>query len=359
MKKILLTILILLFSLSVISAQEGVEEKATFKGVVSDVNEVDCGNMLDDQYTCYTYKVFVKELDMEIEAGPASSETGESRFKVGDRIYVSNYSLDDVSDWNIVGFSRESSVLFMFIIFTFVTILVGGKKGLSSIISLGITFLLLYFFAIPRMLDGGNVLFLGIITVLVSMVSSMYVAHGFNRRTTLSVISTFFGILIVSLFALFFTNITRLDGLGTEDAFFLSSQTGGAINLSQLYFVSILVAAMGVLDDVIVSQVVSVYELYDANIKLNANQLYSKAMNIGKEHISSMVNTLFVAYAGSSLALVMLLSFNNGSVAFILRSDSITEEIVRTLAASIGIILVVPVSTFLASRFVPLFKDRI
>ena len=124
-----------------------------------------------------------------------------------------------------------------------------------------------------------------------------------------------------------------------------------------VFFVSILIGAMGVLDDVVMSQVSSIQEIYTANRSLNTLELYSKAMNIGRDHISSMVNTLFIAYAGSSFALVMLLTYNTEGFGNIVKTDVIAEEIVRTLTSSIGILMIVPISSLIAAKLIPLSKD--
>lgn len=350
MKKLFLSLVLLFVFISPTFAQEDVEE-FVYKARISSINEVECAQYLDEVYGCYTYGVFIDDLEREVETIVSIFEYGESRFKIGDSVYVSSIDVDN-GDWHISGFARESTIFLIVLIFSVVAVVIGGKRGVASLLSLGVTFVLLYLFAIPQMVSGGNVLVIGVLSVVFSMLCSMYVAHGFNKKTTISVVSTLFGVLLVGLVAMFFISIARLDGLGSDDAFSLLSVTGGSINMLDVYFISILIGAMGVLDDVIVSQVASVYELFDANSSLSVGELYNRAMVIGKEHMSSMVNTLFVAYAGSSLFLVMLLSFNGSGMSNVLRADSVVEEIVRTLAASIGILLVVPVSTYLAARMV-------
>lgn len=125
-----------------------------------------------------------------------------------------------------------------------------------------------------------------------------------------------------------------------------------------VFFVSILIGAMGVLDDVVMSQVSSIHELHIANPSLSPGKLYSQAMNIGKDHLSSMVNTLFIAYAGSSFALVILLTYSSGGIGNILKTDVIAEEIVRTLSASMGILLIVPITSLIASYLIPNMRKK-
>ncbi len=349
MKFILLLLLTLLFP----TPSFAQDSEESFKGTVLEIFEVPCSESLDGGYTCFEYEIYVEKRGESVRTIPALSDNGESKFKVGDKVYVS-FLTDgfDYESWSITGFVREGSVLVMILIFSVVAIAIGKRQGLGSLISLGFTVLLLYGWAIPRILDGGNILLIGITTVCISLIVIMYTSHGFNIKSSIAVLSTFIGILIVGFLAKLFTTFMRVDGSGSEEAFLLLSQTGGSINLAEVFFVSILIGAVGVLDDVVMSQVSSIYELNIANPKLNMFQLYKQGMNIGKDHLSSMVNTLFIAYAGSSFALVMLLTYNSGGIGNILRADVIAEEIVRTLSASIGILLIVPITSFFASYLI-------
>jgi uncharacterized membrane protein len=153
--------------------------------------------------------------------------------------------------------------------------------------------------------------------------------------------------------------LINIDGAGSEEAFLLFSQTDGGINLSEIYFLSVLISAVGILDDVVMSQISSVNEIFDTDNSLTTLNLYSKAMNIGRDHVSSMINTLFVAYAGSSLFLVMLLTYSSGGIGNILKTDVISEEIVRTVIPSLGILLIVPITTLIAAKLIPLSKKNI
>jgi uncharacterized membrane protein len=179
----------------------------------------------------------------------------------------------------------------------------------------------------------------------------MYLAHGFKKKTTIALVSTLIGVGIVSLLSWFLLNAFNINGMGDETAFLLSSQMGGEVNIKMLFFVSILIGAVGVLDDVTVGQVSSMYEIYEANRNVNSGELYKKTMNVGKEHVASMINTLFIVYAGASLPLVVLMYLSNRDIGTLVSIDMISEEIVRTLVVSISLLLVVPISTFLGSLF--------
>jgi uncharacterized membrane protein len=170
--------------------------------------------------------------------------------------------------------------------------------------------------------------------------------------TTIALISTLVGVAIVSILSWVLLDILNINGLGDETAFLLSSQMNGDLNIQLLFFISILIGAVGVLDDVAVGQVSSMYEIYKANPKLVTKDLYKRTMNIGREHVSSMINTLFIVYAGSSLPLVVLMYLSNRDIGTLVSIDIISEEIVRTLAISLSLLLIVPISTYISSILV-------
>lgn len=353
MKKILL-ILFLPFFLLPLSLYAQETEK-TYKGIVEEVFEVPCSEVLDDSYICFEYIIRIDETNESIRTSvPILSENGISKFKVGDRVYTTHITDGfDSESWVLTSFVRETPILMMVLIFAVSALLIGRRQGLGSLLSLAFTVLILYGWAIPKILDGADILLVGVITVCITLVMIMYVSHGFNRKSSIAVLSTLIGVLIVAILAKIFILMVRVDGTGSEEAFLLMSQVGSNLDLAAIFFVSILIGAVGVLDDVVMSQVSSIQELHIANPTLSSRKLFSQAMNIGKDHLSSMVNTLFIAYAGSSFALVILLTYNSGGIGNILRTDAIAEEIVRTLAASTGILLIVPITSFIASYLIP------
>lgn len=353
MKKIYILYLfsiICTFSPTIINAQEEI----SYKGVIKESNEIACSEVINDAYTCFEYIVEIPDLKDEHTTMPIFSETGEPKFLQGDRVYVTSVSDEYGNEaWSITGYDRNSSILILIAMFVLIAVVVGRRQGLGSIISLLFTVLILYTWAIPKILGGADVIFIGVLTVIVTLIVIMYASHGFSMKSTIAIFSTGIGITIVGILAKIFSNLIKVDGSGSEEAFILLSQTGGSINLGDVFFISILIGAMGILDDVVMSQVSAIQELYKANGKLTTTQLYTQAMNIGRDHISSMVNTLFIAYAGSSLAVVMLLTYSSGGIGNILKTDVISEEIVRTVTSSIGILLVVPITSIIAAKLIP------
>lgn len=350
MKKFLISIAILITFVVPTYGQE--QQVESYKGTVELINEVNCEQGLDEAYICYTYEVYIKELDQSVTTMTSTLEQSSEAFKVGDSVYLASMQgLEGQSTWSITGYARGMSILLWTLIFFLLIFLVGGKRSLGSILSLILSFIVIYLFLIPQIIDSSNILLFGYITVFIILTLGMYLAHGLRKLTTIALLSTLIGIGIVSILSWLLLNALNINGMGDESAFLLSSQMGGDINIQILFFFSIVLGATGVLDDVVIGQVSSMYEIYEADPKLTISQLYRKTMNVGKEHVSSMINTLFIVYAGSSLPLVVLMYMSNRDIGTLVSIDMISEEIVRTLAISTSLLLVVPLSTYLSALF--------
>jgi uncharacterized membrane protein len=192
------------------------------------------------------------------------------------------------------------------------------------------------------------------------MFITIYLAHGFSKKTTIALISTFLTLILTGALSTLFVHMTFLSGLGSDDAYALQIGPEAKINFRGLLLGGILIGTLGVLDDVTTGLSASVFELYKANPKISFGQLLKSGLAIGREHISSLVNTLVLAYAGASLPifLTLVLNPNNYPLWSILNSELIVEEIVRTLAGSIGLVAAVPLTTFLATIYITEFYSK-
>jgi uncharacterized membrane protein len=280
-------------------------------------------------------------------------EKTDRPFRTGDSVYLSAMEdLDGEWTWGITGYARGVDILILSIIFIALAVLVGGKKSIGSIVSLIVSFFIIYSFLIPRIIDYGNIFVVGYIAVLLIMIIGMYLSHGFKKTTTIALISTFIGIVAVSVISWIIMELVNINGMGDETAFLLSSQANGSVDIKTLFFMSIIIGAVGVLDDVTVGQVSSMYEILKTNRKLTPRELYTKTMNVGREHVSSMINTLFIVYAGSSLPFVSLMYLSNRDAATLVSVDLIAEEIARALAISICLVILIPISTYISSLLI-------
>lgn len=246
---------------------------------------------------------------------------------------------------------RLNMLIWMAAGFFILVLAVSGKKSFGALLGLIFSLLVIVKFIVPQILAGQDPLFISIAGALVILFATLYLAHGLTRQTTIALISTFITLVITGILSVLAVNISHLTGMGSEEAYSLQLGLTTTINLQGLLLGGIIIGALGVLDDITTTQTAAVFEIAKHNSKQTFNELLNSGLNIGKEHISSLVNTLVLAYAGASLPIFILFVFNPKRVPLeiILNGEMIAEEIIRTLAGSAGLVLAVPISTALAA----------
>lgn len=245
-------------------------------------------------------------------------------------------------------FDRRVPLVWLGLFFSVVVIALSRWRGLAALAGLAISLLVIIKFILPAILQGSDPLSVAIVGGAVIMFLALYLAHGFNAATTTAVLGTLAALFLTGALALFFVNVSIFTGAGSEEAAFLQI-TQQQVNLQGLLLASIIIGTLGVLDDVTVTQASAVWELQKANPEYGIRNLYSAAIRIGRDHIASTVNTLVLAYAGASLPLLILFSVSNRALSQVLNTETLAEEIVRTLVGSIGLVASVPITTGLAA----------
>ncbi|MFH0840773.1 MAG: YibE/F family protein [bacterium] len=282
--------------------------------------------------------------------------------KPGDKILVSY--LRDINGQErlyIIDHVRRGPLLWLALIFCALIILISRFKGLKALVSLAVSFLIIVYLVIPGVLAGFNPLLVSIACSFLILLLVIYITWGWSKQSHLAFFSIAISLIITGLFSFLFTILTKLTGLANEDIIFLIGDGLPAINFQGLLLAGIIIGTLGVLDDVVISQISTVRQLREANLNLSVKELFSRAMKVGIDHISSMANTLFLAYVGVSLPLLLL--FKLESTAFhgfaqIINSEIIATEIVRTLTGSVGLILAVPIATFIAAKYWTISKVK-
>ncbi|MEK7529731.1 MAG: YibE/F family protein [Patescibacteria group bacterium] len=243
---------------------------------------------------------------------------------------------------------RVSSLMWIAALFALVVVAVGWWRGALALVGLGVTVAILLGWIVPRILGGADPLLSVILGSAVILCVNMFLTHGFRRATTVAFGSTLVGLALTVLFSKLFVVWSNLSGLGTEEAAFVQI-LGGQIQPAGLFLAGIVLGAVGVLDDVAVAQIETVFELRDTDKRLGRRALFSKAMRVGRHHIASVVNTLVLAYAGVALPLLLLFFINADLELWrLVNEELIAEEIVRTLAGTLGLVLLMPIATALA-----------
>jgi uncharacterized membrane protein len=178
---------------------------------------------------------------------------------------------------------------------------------------------------------------------------TFYLAHGLSLKTTVAVVGTALSLALTVLLASLMIDLVGLTGYASEEAAFLQLGESGIYNIRDLLLAGIVVGSLGVLDDVTVSQAAIVRQLREANPQFGFGELYRRAMQVGQDHIASMVNTLALVYSGAALPLLLLLRQSPLPLTYLLSQEMIAEEIVRMVVASIGLVGAVPLTTLLAA----------
>lgn len=271
------------------------------------------------------------------------------KYAVNDRVLVNVVNGIGGEEYFITDFVRKDSLILLSIIFVILLILIAKWKGISSLLGMIFTFFVVFIFILPRLLDGNNPILIAVGASLVIIPVSFYLAHGFNKKTTIAIISSIISLIITAALASIFTQIGHLTGLSSEEAGMLSIDQGN-LNMKGILLAGIVIGALGVLDDITISQAAIVDELAKTANLTKAKDLYTRSMVIGKDHITSMVNTLVLAYTGASLPLLLIFTNNPHPFMEIINYELIAEEIIRTLVGSIGLILAVPITTMIAAN---------
>jgi uncharacterized membrane protein len=248
---------------------------------------------------------------------------------------------------------RIGSLVLITLVFLVLVLLMAGLKGISSILGLVFSVMVIVQLLIPGILSGNDLLGLTLATSLVILTFTLYLGHGFNKKTSVSLIASLITITFATLFAIWAVDAAALSGYGNDDTFHLKTNgITGNLNLRGLLLSSMIIGSIGVLDDVTTAQAVAIEEISKANPFLTTKELFFRGMTVGKEHVISLVNTLAIAYVGSSMPLLLMFSTFNFSPLWVIINDQvISEEIVRSVVGSACLLLAIPISTLISARF--------
>ncbi len=294
-----------------------------------------------------------KTIALEIPQGP-----GQANVKDNDKLVLGRtVGPTGHADYYFSDFQRKLPLAGIAAVFALLVVLVGRWRGFGALVGLFITWLVITQYMLPAILEGKPPVLVALSGSAVIVLLALYVAHGFNARTTTALIGTLLSLGLTGLLAAFAVTATHLTGLANEESTYVQS-FAGAVDLRGLILGGVIIGALGVLNDMTVTQSSAVREIHLAQPRLNRRALYSSGMRVGRDHIASTVYTLVLAYTGAALPLLILFTVANRSFTDVVGGELVAEEIVRTLIGSIGLILSVPITTALAaivekSRFTP------
>lgn len=250
--------------------------------------------------------------------------------------------------YNYSDFQRGAPLALLAAAFAVVVIAFGRRKGLRALFGLGASALVLVVFIVPALLRGSPALLVALAGTAAVAYVALYLAHGVNPATTVALAGTLVSLVVIALLSVLVTAVAHLSGLSDEAAQTIRV-TAGSIDLRGLLVAGFVVGALGVLDDVTVTQVSTVQALRRANPDLPRRDLYREAIDVGRDHIASTVNTLVLAYAGASLPLLLFFAEGAAPVGRLVTRELVAVELVRMLVGSIGLVVSVPITTGLAA----------
>lgn len=308
--------------------------------------------------TFYTQKLKIQRNDtkevVEIEVGTEFQPLNHNQLlkKGTDVILAQQEIVPGEKQYVLADVYRLPTLLWLLVGFCLLVVFVAHRQGLFSIVGMGVSLAILLMFIMPQILAGQNPVLISLIGCSAIAVITVYLCHGFNRESHIALGSMLLTLVMVSVLANIAIQFAQLVGLGSEEAYFLQFSTTAKLNLQGLLLGGIMIGALGVLDDITIAQVSLVQQLKEAKPDITFQELYMRGLAVGKDHVASLVNTLVLAYAGTSLPLFLLFTLSDVQPHWVsLNSETIAEEVVHTLTGSIGLVLAVPLTTLVASYF--------
>lgn len=302
------------------------------------------------------------DLTVRVDEGPdegteISQQGGDNatgRLAVGDEVVLARdpAAPDPESRYQLTDTQRGTSLTVLAVLFSLAVVALGRLRGLLALVGLAISSVVLVGWLVPALLDGRPPVLTATVGAGAIMLTVLLLAHGPSVRTATAIVGTAGSLLLTLGLAAAFVEASSLTGLTSEEATFVQAIFGG-LDVRGLLLAGIVVGALGILDDVTVTQVSAVYEIRRADPAMPTRALYRAALRVGRDHVASLVNTLLLAYAGASLPLLVIFTTSGEGLVGTLTNGVVAEEIVRTLVGSIGLVAAVPLTTALAAATCP------
>lgn len=308
------------------------------------------GQGLPDNSGCSTLHVKV-DGEAEPVVVPVQPNVLDSGIGVGDRVELQRTPTPEAQNGAEVSYSyyatdRDGTLLWLAVFFVLVVLAVARLRGLFALIGLAFGGAVVWWWMLPALLDGATGVGVALTSASAIMFVVLYTTHGFSLRTSTALAGTLLGIVLTAGIGVLAIGSARLTGVSDEGGQILA--TFGALDFQALLGCALVIAGLGVLNDVTITQASAVWELRSASPDASRADVFAGAMRIGRDHIASTIYTIVFAYVGTALILLMLLRVYDRPLLELLSTEQLAEEVVRTLVTSIGLVLAVPVTTGLA-----------
>lgn len=346
--------------LSVLNNEGSVASKARVTEIIETVKDeftLDGENMQENITTVFRCKILdgdykgqtVKAAQTEDAFAPIS----ERMVKKGDRIMIFNYPSEDHGTEWVFGSYLRFDILVIFAIFFFVLLVVFGKwKGVNTLISLAFTVAAVFMIYIPAILNGYNIYALTLITSAFITVMTLLITIGYNKKSLTTILGCLFGVIVASLLSILLSNILHLTGFVDEHSIYLTYlPTETPIDLKAIIFGGIVIGSLGAVMDIAMDISSALSELHHHAEHLTFRELIKSGISIGRDIMGTMANTLVLAYIGSALSTVLLITTYALSLAELLNREMIIAELLQALIGSTAILLTIPLTSIVCATF--------
>ena len=303
----------------------------------------------------------IQDLEVELLTGELKGEKAEVTnyitqkhnvvAKEGKEIMVCvDRPSEDFYKVSIYNYSRNNHIYIIVIVFFVIMVLIGRGKGFRSMIGLLFTFYSIIFFMIPFIYRGYSPIILSIIVSIISTIVTLFLLNGWSRKTIVATLATCVGVIISGVIIYLISNLLNISGFNLDEAesLILIAQNTG-LKIRDILFSGILISSLGAVMDVAMSIASSIYEINELNRDLDMKTIFNSGINIGRDMIGTMSNTLILAFAGTSLSTMLALYSYNTQFNQLMSSDFIAIEFAQSISGSIGIILAVPITSVISA----------
>lgn len=296
--------------------------------------------------------VTVRILEGEVDGELRTFENELAELSAGDRVYINRVVTINGDEMIILmDIDRRFELLILGLFAIAIILFFSRGQGARALLSLALSIAAIIFLLVPALLVGWNPALASLLIAGFILAVVLFLTHGINPRSVSAFLGTWTAVLITCLIAYISVRAMHLSGFSSDAAVFLNFSTRGSLDFAGLLLGSIIIGILGVLDDVSITQASVVQELRAANGRFTMGELYSRAINVGRDHVGSLVNTLALAYVGVSLPLILLYARADTNLMITINQEIVAAELVRIIIGSIGLVLAVPLTTLMAAWY--------
>ncbi len=346
--------------LSVLNNDDSSASKARVTEIIDTVEEefsLDGENMQKNITTIFRCEIldgiYKGETVRVLQTEDAFAPISERAVKRGDKIMILQYPSEDYgTDW-VFGSYCRFDILVIFAIFFFILLVIFGKwKGVNTLISLAFTVAAVFAIYIPAILNGYNIYVLTIITSVYITVMTLFITAGFDKKSITTILGCLFGVVVAALLSMILSKILHLTGFVDEHSIYLTYlPTETPIDLKAIIFGGIVIGSLGAVMDVAMDISSALSELHHHAEHLTFRELVKSGISIGRDIMGTMSNTLVLAYIGSALSTVLLLTTYALSLSELLNREMIIAELLQALIGSCAILLTIPLTSLVCAAF--------